>query len=355
MAADMSCGHVLYEDLLSAVDGVPMSEYEGSHVMITGASGFIGSMLVKALAVCNDEYGTDINIIAVVHDADKAETAYGNMLDRGDITVIGTDLRYPFTYDGDIDYIFHAAAMTSSKEMLEEPDNVIMTSASGTDNMLRLAEEKHVRSFVYISSCEAYGTFTDGRTITENDLGFIDLKNLRSCYPESKRMCENLCAAYRSRYGVNVVIARPAQIIGPGILPGEGRIFAQLAGSVIRGEDIVLHTAGDSSENFCYSADCICALLILGVNGISGEVYNIVNDDEHCTVAEMASMVAERFGNGKSRVVFDIPDEDIYGYPPRTRFRMSGAKMRSLGWSPRVGMEEAYGRLIDYMKETRIC
>ncbi len=344
---------ILRNDFLSVINGdTPIRAYAGAHILVTGASGFIGSLLIRLLLFCNEICDTRIRITAVVKDMEKAKEIYGEMASREDLTIVEADLLEPFSYEGEIDYIFHLAAVTASEKMMEQPVETILTSVEGTDHLLRLAAKKRVRSFVYLSSAEVYGTFPNEERVTEENLGFLDLKNVRSGYPESKRMCENLCAAYRRQHGVNVVIARPAQIFGAGILPGEKRVFSQFATSVIRGTDIVLHTKGGSSENFCYSMDCIRALLILGVRGNFGEAYNIVNEDAYGTVAEMAGMVAEKFGHGRTRVVFDIPERDVYGYPPETKLRLSGAKMRALGWQPRISLEEAYRRLIAYMKET---
>ncbi len=355
MTLDFIHNQTLREDLLSVInEDTQIQEYVGSHILVTGATGLIGSLLIKLLLSFNEIYDTRIKIVAVVRDIGKAKEIYGGIYPREDLTFVEADLLYPFSYDGEIDYIFHMAAVTASGQMMEQPVETILTSVEGTVHMLRLAAEKQVKSFVYLSSAEIYGTYLNGELITEGDLGFIDLKNIRSGYPESKRMCENLCAAYLQQYGVNVVIARLAQTFGAGILPSENRVFAQFARSVINGNDIILHTSGGSSENFCYTTDGLRALLILGVSGSSGEAYNIVNEDSYCTVAEMAEMVAEKFGDGQSRVIFDIPGHGVDIYPRETKFRMSGAKMRALGWWPQISMEESFRRLIAYMKETGI-
>ena len=101
-----------------------------------------------------------------------------------------------------LDYIFHAASITSSRTMIMQPIKTIITSVDGTNNILRMAHEKEAKSVVYISSMEMYGNFLNdnlsGENCTEEKLGYIDPLKVRSNYPESKRMCENLCVAYAS-------------------------------------------------------------------------------------------------------------------------------------------------------------
>ena len=87
--------------------------------------------------------------------------------------------------------------------MIENPVETLLTSIEGTKNILNLAREKKCISVVYISSMEMYGAFNISKEVRENDLGFIDNLKVRSNYPESKRLCENMCVAYCSEYGVH--------------------------------------------------------------------------------------------------------------------------------------------------------
>ncbi len=75
---------------------------------------------------------------------------------------------------------------------------------------------------------EVYGAFDESVEVTEKDLGYIDILNIRSNYPESKRLCENMCVAYNAEYDIPVKIARLAQTFGAGILPWENRVFCSI-------------------------------------------------------------------------------------------------------------------------------
>ena len=351
--------HILQEDFEQVLSYGEWEELRGRSVFVTGATGLIGSLLVRLFAYANETRDADITIYPFVRSKEKAEGIYGDLLKDKHLRLITGDLLQPVDEafekngcaDAPIDYIFHGAAITTSKVMVERPVETIATSLTGTENVLKFAAEKKVRSMVYLSSMEMYGTFPEGTgDVTEDMLGEIDIKKIRSNYPLSKRMCENMCVAYHSEYGVPVKIARLAQTFGAGILPGENRVFAQFAKSAIKGEDIVLHTEGKSEGNYCYSADALAALILLLLKGEDAESYNVVNEATHTTIAQMAQMVAEEIAGGSIKVVFDIPKENTFGYAADTKLKLSAQKLRSLGWQPRTTLPEAYHRLVDFLQ-----
>lgn len=322
-----------------------------SSFVITGATGLIGSLIVKYLLYANRTMNFGANIYAVVRNVEKADKIFAE--EKTDaLTYVVADLtKEKVNCEGDCDYIVHAAAVTASKVMVSDPVGTICTSIDGTEKMLQLAVEKKAKAFIYISSMEIYGQPTVGGKTAEKDLGYVDIENVRSCYPEGKRMCECLCTAYAAQYGVNVISARLAQTFGAGILPTENRVFVQFARSVMRGENIVLHTTGESEGNYVYTADAIAAIMTLLVKGKAGEAYNIANEDSHITIRNMAELVAREIAGEKIQVVIDIPEDSVsLGYAPPVKMWLDASKMRELGWKPEIGLVEAYKRMICWMK-----
>ena len=322
-----------------------------SSFVITGATGLIGSLIVKYLLYANRTMNFGAKIYAVVRNVEKADKIFAE--EKTDaLTYVVADLtKEKVNCEGDCDYIVHAAAVTASKVMVSDPVGTICTSIDGTEKMLQLAVEKKAKAFIYISSMEIYGQPTVGGKTAEKDLGYVDIENVRSCYPEGKRMCECLCTAYAAQYGVNVISARLAQTFGAGILPTENRVFAQFARSVMRGENIVLHTTGESEGNYVYTADAIAAIMTLLVKGKAGEAYNIANEDSHITIRNMAELVAREIAGEKIQVVIDIPEDSVsLGYAPPVKMWLDASKMRELGWKPEIGLVEAYKRMICWMK-----
>lgn len=318
-----------------------------SNVLITGGTGLVGSLLVKSILEYNDKVNRNICVYAIVRNIEKARKIYGKLEYRNDLRFIEGDIvnRDWLKCVGQVDLVFHCAAVTSSKVMINKPVETIDTAIFGTKNLLDFAVQKKVKQFLYVSSMEVYGTMEDDELATEDKLGYINNLAIRSNYPESKRLCENLCVAYKSEYGLDVRIARLAQTFGAGILPWENRVFAQFARSAYEGQDLVLHTKGLSEGNYCYSKDVILGMFTILVKGNSAEAYNIVNENSHCTIYELATLVSKQITNGKSKVIIDIPKENIYGYAADTKLTLSGKKLMDLGWMPTISLEDSFVRI----------
>ncbi len=339
---------VLQRDLEEIVSGCPVADcYAGRSILVTGATGLVGSALVRALACMNRMKQTDIQILAQVRNAEKARKVFGQLLDRGDVKLVLGDVSQMLEIAGPVDVIFHTASVTASKLFVTQPVQTLTTAIDGTRNLLELARAKQVKAMVYISSMEAFG-ITDPALplIRETDLGYIDILNVRSSYSEGKRICECLCAAYAGQYGVNVVIARLAQTFGAGVGCQDGRVFAQFARSAMAGENLVLHTQGTSMGNYCYTADAVSALLLLAARGRAGEAYTVVNENTTMQIRQMAQVAIDALAREPVELVFDIPeDRMVYGYAPDVTMHLSGEKLRALGWTPKVDLPEMFARL----------
>lgn len=315
--------------------------------IITGATGYIGSMLVKHIKAKDKDAG----IIVLVRDRVKAE----NMLPH-DVRIVELDLCDKRCVERlsekgiRADYIIHCVSVTASVEMIIHPVEVIESIVNTTQTILTYARRNPIKSMVYLSSMEVYGNVDcskEHRT-TENEIsqGAVELLTSRSCYPMGKRMAENICYSYFKEYGVPVKIARLAQIFGEGILSSEKRVFAQFAKAVKEGRDIVLHTHGHSVGNYCGIHDAVLAIMTILEKGVSGEAYNVVNEANTMTIRQMAELVADKIADGKIKIVYDIPEENRYGYAADTALRLSGEKLKSLGWEPEEDLENMYLQLI---------
>ncbi len=242
------------------------------------------------------------------------------------------------------DAVIHCASVTKSREMITRPVETTESIINITQNVLEFAKRSHVKSMVYLSSMEVYGNVdcSDGHRASEEELGDIDIFDVRSCYPLGKRMAENICYSYYREYGVPVKIARLAQTFGRGILPTETKVFAQFARAAKVGEDIVLHTEGNSMGNYCSIDDAVSGILTVLEKGVNGEAYNVVNEENTMTVRQMAELVADKIAGGKIKIVYDILKDNQFGYAAKTGLRLSGKKLESLGWQAQDDMVKMY-------------
>lgn len=318
--------------------------------LITGASGYVGSMLTRHLLQENN----GAEIMAVVRNMTKARQILPDKVvlaqaDVSDMVMLKAALLdssdgFPF------DYVIHCAAVTKSAEMVLHPVEVSRGIIFGTQNVLELAKCGGAKSIVYLSSMEVYGNIAchAEKVAVEEEAarGEVDLLNIRSCYPLSKRMAENLCFSYYKEYGLPIKIARLAQVFGHGVPMEDNRVFSQFARAVKENKNIVLHTDGSSMGNYCAIEDAVNGILKILECGENGEAYNVVNESCTMTILEMAELVCAEFSGGKSRVVFDIPEQNVHGYAANTSLRLGSEKLQELGWRPTKGLKEMYGDLL---------
>ena len=342
----------LCEDLLLLAELIHKEKRLYHHsVLITGATGLIGSLLAKAIMLANQRYRCDIDLILATHSHEKADRIFSNYKNYGSATVLSGDI-VKLELDGrPVDYIIHCASITSSKEMISHPVEVIQTTVSGTMRILEIARHAKCTGMVYLSSMEIYGQIESESKVDETTYGLVNPLTSRSSYPESKRLAECLCHAYAKEYQVPVKIARLAQTFGPGISPDDNRVFAQFAKSVINKQNIVLHTPGNSMGNYCYTTDCIRGIIKILLDGVSGEAYNVVNENCTMSIRQVAELVAKEAAKGEVSVSVQLKEGT--GYAPDTKLHLSGGKLFKLDWKPNISLKETYIRLIEYLKEIK--
>ena len=306
------------------------SALQGAKVLVTGANGTVGSLCVKSLVA------NGVNVVALIRNQDKAnrifqqELADKNLASK--IAFLVQDIRTPISADLKVDYIIHCASETASKAFVEHPVETILTTLDGTKNILEFAKTCGVKGAIFLSSIEVYGERHDTKETftTENDLGFLNCLDLRSSYPEAKRMAENLCVAYANQFGVPVKIARLTQILSREFSKDDKRLIIQFARAVKNKENIVLHTKGETARNYCYVADAVSAILTILTKGATGEAYNVANPNDYYSVYELAKLLE----NEHTKVVLEIDGKDR-GYAKTNQLHLDVGKLQKLGWAAR--------------------
>lgn len=339
---------ILNEDIEMIINSFDFEILYNKNILFTGATGLIGSVFIRMIIKLNEIKNSKIKLILVVRDTESAEILFGK---NEYIEYIESSVENFVPMNLKIDYIIHGASPTKSKYFIEHPVETLDTTILGTKNFLEQARISKVKSFVFLSSMEMYGTLNSS-DVKENDLGYINNLNVRSSYSEGKRIGELYAYSYFEEYGVPIKIARVSQTFGAGISKNENRVYKVFADAVLNGQDIILKSSGTTQINFSYTTDTILGILYILLEGKNGEAYNIVSDKINMTILDSAKWLAEEYTNGKIKVIVDISNENE-GFAPDNKMILNNEKLKNLGWKPKYNIKEGYIRLLKYLKEEK--
>lgn len=329
------------EDILAVANlDLPWEKLENSNILITGATGLIGSCLVEVLM---SQSNKDYHVYASGRNEERAKALFVEFADDPSFHFFQYDVMKPLEGDVHFDYIIHAASNASPNFFAARPVEVIKSNIDGVSNLMDYGMNHGLKRMLFISSGEVYGE-GDGRIFTEDYSGYVDPTNPRSCYPSSKRAAETLCVSYGVEYGIETVVARPSHTYGPNFTESDNRVYAQFIRNVLKGEDIVMKSTGAQFRSWCYVVDCASALLHILLKGENGHAYNIADANSNISIKELADMIAEI---GGKEVVIDLPsDVEKAGYNVVTRSVFSTEKLEALGWKICGNMKEKMLRTI---------
>lgn len=339
---------VLEDDLKTIIaEDLSWEKLKNKTVMITGASGMVGSYMLYVLLMLNDEKHYDIKVDAVMRNVNKLPEEIRN---REDVNVVVADVTKDIPDVGDIDYIIHAASPASPLIMQNQPVETIAANTIGTFKTLELAKEKNAEGYLFISSREIYGQPDEGQEFFyENTYGFVDQLNPRSCYSEGKKAAETMCVCFHEEYGLNTKIARLAHTYGPGMSIYDGRVQADFLKNVYHNEDIVLKSEGTAVRTYTYIADAIAGMyrILLDSEDI---VYNIGNEAGKVSIRDLAEILVSIYPERGLKLVFDIPEGGTKGTAPYTLGILSSEKLRKLGWNPKYSVKDGFKRTLEYLE-----
>jgi UDP-glucuronate decarboxylase len=337
----------LYLEDIEGVASFPFdwSKLKNTTILISGASGMIGSFLIDLIMYRNKIFGDNCSIFALGRNKEKANVRFNEYLDNNNFSFISHDINIPLTdkiIPKKVDYIIHAASNTHPMAYALDPIGTVTTNIIGTNNLLSFATIHSTKRFVFTSSVEIYGENRgDTEKFTEDYCGYIDCNTLRAGYPESKRAGEALCQAYIKQKGLDIVIPRLSRTYGPTMLMSDTKAISQFIKKGTLGEDIILKSEGTQNYSYCYVADAVSGILATLFNGKCGEAYNLSDDGSDITLRDLANIVANFV---KKKVIFEIPDAiESSGYSKATKALLDSSKLNAIGWKAsyniRIGLE----------------
>lgn len=316
-------------------------------VLLTGATGTIGSFVADALLRLNQKENAGIRVLLAGRNIERLQNQFGI---HDDLKFLSYDLNASIEFDEPVDYVIHAAGNAHPVAFNGDPVGTIVGNVDSTYRLLEYVKRHGGKRFLYVSSGEVYGQGDISlEAFDEAYSGYVDILSPRSCYPLSKRMAENLCVSYWKQYEIESVIVRPCHTYGPLMTASDNRAHAQFLRNALARKDIVMKSAGTQMRSYNYVADCAAGLLSALVNGKAGEAYNLANPQARVTIAEFAekAAVAE-----DCKVVFENPTEtDVANRSPISKQVLSTKKLESLGWIPAFSIDEGIQHTLDILKE----
>lgn len=343
----------IYREDIKYVAGLelPWEKLDNKSILITGASGLIGSFLIDVLMEKNLQ-GLNCKVYALGRNLDKARNRFERYWTSPLFEFVSHDINEPLELDNEnqVDFVVHLASNTHPVAYATDPIGTVTANIIGTNNLLKFAVKHHAVRFAFASSNEIYGENRgDVEFFDETYCGYIDSNTLRAGYPESKRCGEALCQAYKKQENLDVVIPRFTRSYGPTMLKTDTKAISQFIKKAVDGENIVLKSAGTQYYSYTYVADAVAGFLTVLLNGENGEAYNIADEASDIMLKDLAKIIADFAGK---EVVFELPDEtEKAGYSKATKARLDGSKLKKLGWKARYDIKQGLVRTLKMMTE----
>ena len=331
------------KDLRTAYNSVVnVTKLYHKSILITGATGLIGSFAADMLLHANRTENAEIELYLLARDEKRLRERFASSLDEKRLHFVVQDVVNPIELNVEVDYIIHAAGDGFPAAFREHPVETMTPALFGTYHLLqyvlRTANKGMLKNFLYVSSGEVYGNPSNiQHAFTEQEYGYLDNMSVRSCYPMAKRCAETLCVSFGIQYHIPIVIARPSHVYGACTSIHDNRATVQFLNNAVAREDIILHSQGKQMRSYTYVADCVSGIFSVLLNGVDKEAYNIANATSRVTIAEFAKIVSQKAG---TNCIIKNPDENQkkehtpieYEHTPIEYAVLDSCKLEQLGW-----------------------
>lgn len=303
-------------------------------ILISGGTGFIGSLFCNVLRYRNKYYKQNIKIICLAFTAfDNDET----------VTYIKGDISKPLSVEGNVDYILHMASNTHPELYKTDPVGTITGNIFGAYNLLTIAKEKKTKRFVLASSCEIYGECGE-EPVDELYSGYINCNTARAGYNEAKRVSESLCQSFAQQYGIESVVFRLARVFGADKTKKDTKAMAQFIRNAVSREDIILKSSGKQKYSYIYVADAVSGIIKVLLDGVAGEAYNISSDNDGMSLSDYAKFLASL---ANKKVIFEI-EKDPNASQAQNAL-LDNSKIKNIGFKPLFTTKEGLKRTFDIL------
>ena len=275
-----------------------MNFFSGKTILVTGATGLIGSNLIDNLMRIKE-----VKIIALSLTEEKIKKSFKKYIGKENFKYIARDISLGINYlKENIDIFFHEDGSTEGSKVSNYPVDIIMPNLIGIKNccdfMVSQYKNKKVKGrLVLFSSATIYANNTNkDLVVKEKDTNYTEeLNGNNASYSQSKRMVEVIAQAYKKQFNIDFVTARFSYVYGSTkSIPNTA--FFEFIKKCIKREDILINKSNTPKRDNIYIDDAIEALLIVSEKGVTGEAYNISSNQEkgnYLAIDEIANIIAE--------------------------------------------------------------
>lgn len=329
-----------------------LSAIAGHKLWLSGAAGFVGYYLTKAIEHWNKINPGNVITLIAVDNFIRGVPIWLESLDSEYIQLLKFDITkdLPVEFD-DVDYVIHAASIASPPVYRQYPLETIDANITGIRNVLDRADK--LKAILFFSTSEIYGDPPAGEIPTKETFrGLVSCTGPRACYDESKRLGETLCVIYSQKHDVPVKIVRPFNNYGPGLKITDGRVLPDFARNALDNEDIVMLSDGSPTRTFCYIADAVTGYLKVLIRGHQGEPYNIGIDNDETSMRDLALLVqshARELWSYAGSVITQEPEESAYLEDnPNRRCPNIDKAREHLDYDPKIGIDQGVRSALEW-------
>jgi nucleoside-diphosphate-sugar epimerase len=304
--------------------------------LVTGGAGFIGSHLTERLLAAGWE-------VFALDDLSTGSAAnVEHLKDRRDYHLVVDSVLSPSTVNELVhkcDVVYHLAAAVGVRLIVEQPVRTMVTNVQGTENVLDQASRFGKRVLI-ASSSEVYGDHREERPLSEDDRRIYGpTTEKRWLYADSKAMDEHLAFSYHLERGLDVVVVRLFNTVGPRQSGQYGMVIPRFVGAALGGLPLEVHGDGTQTRSFCHVSDTVRALTeLMNAEAISGDVFN-VGSTERIRIIDLAERI-RTLTSSRSELSF-VPYDEVYGVGIEDTLHREPAigKIESAtGWRPSLDM-----------------
>jgi UDP-glucose 4-epimerase len=320
--------------------------------LVTGGAGFIGSHLTELLL------GEGWEVFALDDLSTGSADNVAHLHERPDFHLVADSVLSASVVNELVhkcDVVYHLAAAVGVRLIVEQPVHTMVTNVQGTETVLEYCARFGKRVLV-ASSSEIYGDHREERPLAEEDRRIYGpTTEKRWLYADSKAMDEHLAFAWHQERGLDAVIARLFNTVGPRQSGRYGMVIARFVERALAGEPLEIHGDGTQTRSFCHVADTIRALHgLMDASELSGQVFN-VGSTERIRIVELAERVRALTGS-RSELAF-VPYDEVYGLGIEDTLHREPAIERiaaAIGWRPTRDLDAILGDVIEHNRRAAV-